>query len=130
LPKLLARERPGGRAIVIDRSNAHPEVPIVLSEFGGIAFARKQNGGWGYSRAKNAADFAQRFTALLSTVASLELLAGFCYTQFADTFQEEIGLLYADRTPKIPIEEIAAATKKAIPTSTLIDPVMARDGAP
>ena len=29
------------------------------------------------------------------------MFSGFCYTQFADTFQEANGLLYADRTPKI-----------------------------
>ena len=40
-----------------------------------------------------------------------ELLAGFCYTQFADTYQEANGLLYADRTPKFPIEQIAEATR-------------------
>ena len=39
-----------------------------------------------------------------------QLLAGFCYTQFTDTYQEANGLLYADRTPKIPLERIAAAT--------------------
>ena len=44
-------------------------------------------------------------------VTSLELLAGFCYTQFADTYQEANGLLYADRTPKFPIENIALATR-------------------
>ena len=44
---------------------------------------------------------------LLSVVRSLNLLAGFCYTQFTDTYQEANGLLYADRTPKIPPEDIA-----------------------
>jgi hypothetical protein len=38
------------------------------------------------------------------------MFSGFCYTQFADTFQEANGLLYADRTPKFPIEQICAAT--------------------
>ena len=42
---------------------------------------------------------------------SLPLLAGFCYTQFTDTYQEANGLLYVDRTPKFPIERIAAATR-------------------
>ena len=37
-------------------------------------------------------------------------LAGFCYTQFTDTYQEINGLLYADRTPKAPLEQIALAT--------------------
>jgi len=41
------------------------------------------------------------------------VFSGFCYTQFADTYQEANGLLYADRTPKIPIRDIAAATRGA-----------------
>jgi hypothetical protein len=44
-------------------------------------------------------------------VRELPVLAGFCYTQFADTYQEANGLLFADRTPKIPIERIANATR-------------------
>jgi hypothetical protein len=39
------------------------------------------------------------------------MFSGFCYTQFADTFQEANGLLNADRTPKIPMEQINAATR-------------------
>lgn len=39
------------------------------------------------------------------------LFSGYCYTQFADTFQEANGLLCADRAPKIPLEEIAGATR-------------------
>jgi hypothetical protein len=38
------------------------------------------------------------------------MFSGFCYTQFADTFQEANGLLYADRTPKLPLEQIRVAT--------------------
>jgi hypothetical protein len=48
---------------------------------------------------------------LLSVVRSLNVLAGFCYTQFADTYQEANGLLYADRTPKFPIEDISIAVR-------------------
>ena len=126
LPKLLARERPGGRALVLD--HAHPEAPIVLSECGGIAYAKTQDGSWGYSRARSPDDLARRYRALLGTITSLDLLAGFCYTQFADTYQETNGLLYADRTPKFPIEDMAAATTRSMP---LAEPALAgRDGAP
>ena len=48
----------------------------------------------------------------MEAVRGIEGLAGFCYTQFADTFQEANGLLNADRTPKIPIEQIAAANNQ------------------
>ena len=50
---------------------------------------------------------------LIEVVRQLPVLTGFCYTQFADTYQEANGLLYVDRTPKFPIEEIANATRGA-----------------
>jgi hypothetical protein len=59
-------------------------------------------------------DFARRYAQLLATVRRLGLFAGFCYTQFTDTYQEANGLLFADRTPKIPLAEIAAATSGAV----------------
>ena len=110
LPRLFRRERPGGRILVLE-GHPHAEHPIVLSEFGGIAFADPKRRTWGYSRTKTAADLQQRYVRLLAVVRSLGLLAGFCYTQFADTYQEANGLLDSDRTPKFPIEEIAAATR-------------------
>jgi hypothetical protein len=39
------------------------------------------------------------------------MLAGFCYTQFADTYQEANGLLTADRQPKFPLEQISLANR-------------------
>ena len=51
------------------------------------------------------------YAALLEAVRSLPMFAGFCYTQFTDTYQEANGLLYMDRTPKFPIEQIAVATR-------------------
>ena len=88
--------------------------PILLSEFGGIAFSRDTAGTWGYSRVASSDDLAARYGRLLTTIRSLPLLKGFCYTQFTDTFQEANGLLYMDRTPKFPIEEIAVATRGAM----------------
>jgi hypothetical protein len=82
----------------------------VLTEFGGIAFSPEDR-AWGYSRADSAKDFADRYARLLAVVRSLPVLSGFCYTQFADTYQEANGLLFADRRPKFPIEEIARPTR-------------------
>ena len=57
-------------------------------------------------------DFARAVLPSCSrAVRSLPLLSGFCYTQFTDTYQEANGLLYMDRTPKFPLEEIATATR-------------------
>jgi beta-galactosidase/beta-glucuronidase len=108
-PRLFRHERPGGRQLVLD-GQPHIEHPIVLSEFGGIALASDREHTWGYSRTDDAMSLATRYGELLSTVRSLEMLCGFCYTQFTDTFQEANGLLYADRTPKFPLNQIARAT--------------------
>jgi hypothetical protein len=104
-------ERPGGRILILDE-HAHEGLPIMLTEFGGIAYS-KEKGSWGYSRARTGDDFGARYAALLEAVRSLPLLAGFCYTQFTDTYQEANGLLYMDRTPKFPIAQIAVATRGA-----------------
>jgi hypothetical protein len=91
-------------------SQPHSDHPIVLSEFGGIAFT-SDPGTWGYSRSSSSEEFAAKYRELLECVRSLDILCGFCYTQFTDTYQEANGLLYADRTPKFPIEQIAEATR-------------------
>ena len=113
LPRLFKRERPGGRLLVLGGDNPHDQ-PIMLTEFGGIAFSTDER-TWGYSRAQSERDFERKYTDLLRVVDSLGLLAGFCYTQFADTYQEANGLLFADRTPKFPLERIARATTGGAP---------------
>ena len=110
-PRLFKRERPGGRLLLLGEQE-HRGQPIMLTEFGGIAFSGEA-GTWGYSKSDTQEAFAKHCLELLSTVRSLNVLAGFCYTQFTDTYQEANGLLYADRTPKIPIEHIAAAVQGA-----------------
>jgi len=115
LANLLKRERPGGR--ILSLAGMGTEHPVVLSELGGIAFSRS-NESWGYSRATSARDLEERYRALLEVITSSRMLSGFCYTQFADTYQEANGLLYADRTPKFPLEAIAAATRANHPEET------------
>jgi beta-galactosidase/beta-glucuronidase len=108
LPRLFKRERPGGRLLVLEGQH-HSDQPLMLTEFGGIALSRDA-AAWGYTRSGSADEFGRRYSSLLEVVRNLQLLSGFCYTQFADTYQEANGLLYADRTPKIPMRQIAAAT--------------------
>ncbi len=110
--RLFRRERPGGRILSLDHE-AHADQPIMLTEFGGISLAQRDDGGWGYSEVEDAEILAERYERLLETVRGSRMLAGYCYTQFADTYQETNGLLYADRTPKFPIERIAVATAGA-----------------
>jgi beta-galactosidase/beta-glucuronidase len=112
IPRLFQRERPGGRQLTVE-GYPHAGQPIMLTEFGGISYPiTEENKTWGYSVAHDPEDLARRYTNLLEVVRALPLLAGFCYTQFTDTFQEANGLLYVDRTPKFPIEQIAQATRR------------------
>jgi beta-galactosidase/beta-glucuronidase len=137
--QLFDRRRPGGRVLTLD-GYPHRGQPIMLTEFGGIALAQPKSAAtpaacgsaasaststntialdgtvaagattWGYSTAKDLDHLAELFENLLETVVHTALFAGFCYTQFTDTFQEANGLLRADRTPKIPLAKIAQCT--------------------
>jgi beta-galactosidase/beta-glucuronidase len=114
--QLFDRRRPGGRVLTLD-GYPHQGQPIMLTEFGGIAFQGRSEDGtqkiWGYTAVEDAETFARLYEQLIETVIHTALFSGFCYTQFADTFQEANGLLYADRTPKIPLERIAKATSES-----------------
>ncbi|MET0266581.1 MAG: glycoside hydrolase family 2 TIM barrel-domain containing protein [Duganella sp.] len=109
---LFDRRRPGGRILTLD-GFPHRGQPIVLTEFGGVAYDPRAPAGhsWGYSRANTAEAFYAAYSALLQAVHDTAMFSGFCYTQFADTFQETNGLLNADRSPKIALEDISAATR-------------------
>jgi len=70
-----------------------------------------KRGTWGYSRVSTADELASRYERLMQAIHTIGLLSGFCYTQFADTYQEANGLLYTDRRPKFPLAEICEATR-------------------
>ena len=104
----LKRERPGHRRLILEGYQPGDR-PVMLTEFGGIAFS-PEAGDWGYSRAATSEEFAERYARLLAAVRSLPKLAGWCYTQFTDTYQEANGLLKMDRTPKADLEVLRKAT--------------------
>jgi len=101
----LKSQRFGGRILVIQGHCC--DHPLILSEFGGIALSDEER-TWGYARSATPRQLERRLRALFEVVRQQEMFAGYCYTQFTDTYQEANGLLYADRTPKIPIDRIAA----------------------
>ncbi|GIO30479.1 MULTISPECIES: glycoside hydrolase family 2 protein [Paenibacillus] len=80
--------------------------PILVSEFGGIAYKKSDWDGWGYSGAENEEDFLQRLRAVVAPMFSSPVIQGYCYTQLTDVEQEINGLLTYDRRPKAPLEEI------------------------
>jgi beta-galactosidase/beta-glucuronidase len=118
--ELFDRRRPGGRILTLD-GYPHRGQPIILTEFGGITYAKVPEPGvknvWGYSMADSDQEFFNSYRRLLEVVNETPMFSGFCYTQFADTFQEANGLLRADRSPKLPLEDIYAATRNIKPNA-------------
>ncbi len=110
LPRLFKRERPAGRLLVL--GTAPPaDQPIVLTEFGGIAYSNDRERTWGHAEVDEPEKLREMYAKLIEVVRKLPVLAGFCYTQLTDTYQEANGLLYADRTPKFSLDDIAQATR-------------------
>ncbi len=114
---VLTRRRPDGKTADLDQRSAGGRA-VVLSEFGGIALATDTGGGerfgaanWGYDDAGTSDELLRRYRELWTVVHQSTALAGGCWTQLTDTYQEVNGLLTMDRTPKVDIEAIAAATR-------------------
>ncbi|HTV01180.1 MAG TPA: glycoside hydrolase family 2 TIM barrel-domain containing protein, partial [Luteitalea sp.] len=121
LPRLIRHERPAGRLLALSESET--PVALVLSEFGGISLRDDSGATWGYSATAGEEQLARRYAELIEAVRACDALAGFCYTQFTDTYQEANGLLRADRTPKIPIAQIARVTGSARPLDAAGAPI-------
>jgi len=74
--------------------------PIIISEFGGIAFDKGE--GWGYGNKVNTKeDFIKRFDSITTAIKKIDTIAGFCYTQVTDVQQEINGLMDMDRNFKV-----------------------------
>lgn len=79
--------------------------PIIISEYGGIAFNSKK--GWGYgSQVGSEEDFLFRYESITQAIKDTPYISGFCYTQITDVQQEINGLLTEDRKPKVELKKI------------------------
>ena len=87
--------------------------PIIISEYGGIAF--NEDGGWGYgNKVKNVEDFIKRFDDITTAIKRLPYVCGYCYTQVSDVQQEINGLLDEERNFKIEPEIIKEINERRI----------------
>jgi len=75
--------------------------PIILSEFGGIAFTNRGE-GWGYgNKVGSREDYIKRFDAITTAIKKVDQICGFCYTQVTDVQQEVNGIMDMDRNFKV-----------------------------
>lgn len=80
------------------------EIPVMVTEFGGISFAGP--GTWGYAVVETNEAYRLQVEQLFDALRASPIVRGYCYTQLTDTLQESNGMLYANRTPKLPPEEL------------------------
>jgi len=96
---------PAGRLVVVcEGQDTSDSVPVMLTEFGGVAY--QGDGTWGYTTVDSVDAYQERLAQLFEAVRACDALAGFCYTQLSDTLQESNGLLTSFREPKLPFESI------------------------
>ena len=83
--------------------------PYILDEFGGIGWMspEERKHSWGYGNLpQTEEEFYSRLDKMVKAVASLEHIAGFCYTQLTDVEQEKNGIYKYDRTEKLDTEKV------------------------
>jgi hypothetical protein len=101
----------------------HQGQPVLLTEFGGIAYAPASGERWyGYDTVADADQFLARYAEYLAAVLDCAPLQGFCYTQLTDTAQETNGLLTADRQHKLDpatVRAITAAPSRNLPAEVI-----------
>lgn len=79
--------------------------PVIISEYGGIAF--KTESGWGYgNQVADEEAFLARYRKITQAIKDLPYVVGFCYTQTTDVQQEVNGLMTAKREFKVSPERI------------------------
>jgi beta-galactosidase/beta-glucuronidase len=75
--------------------------PVIISEYGGIAFSNLGE-GWGYGhKVKTPEEYISRFDAITTAIKKLERISGFCYTQVSDVQQEINGIMDMERNFKV-----------------------------
>lgn len=76
--------------------------PIILSEFGGVAF-KKDTGGkaWGYTTSSSEEEYEADLRRIYAAIQKSSCIQGICYTQLTDVEQEVNGLMTFDRKFKI-----------------------------
>ena len=88
--------------------------PFMVSEFGGAWWGddrdAEESASWGYGdRPTTAEDFLQRFARLCGALLDNPCVAGYCYTQLTDVFQEHNGVYRFDRRVKLDPTRFRAA---------------------
>lgn len=101
----------GGRAFNGDRymfagAFQYEGQPIILSEFGGIAYGKEKE-AWGYGTEETTEEsYLKRLNSLTDVLSDMDFICGYCYTQLTDVEQEQNGHMDMNHKDKIDAEKI------------------------
>ena len=109
-PESSVAAAPANRRIYVPGYGYRDE-PILVTEFGGIAFAGEDE-GWGYSTVADAEEFLEKYGAVVDALLACGPVRGFCYTQLTDVEQEVNGLLTYGREPKVDLARLRGITAR------------------
>jgi beta-galactosidase/beta-glucuronidase len=112
-PESAVAAEPADRPVYVP-GYAYRGEPILITEFGGIAYSGDEE-GWGYSTVAGGDEFLERYEALIAALLHCQPVQGFCYTQLTDVEQEVNGLLTYDRKPKANLDRIREITTRPKP---------------
>jgi beta-galactosidase/beta-glucuronidase len=112
-PESAVAAEPADRSVYVP-GYAYRGEPILITEFGGIAYSGDEE-GWGYSTVAGGDEFLERYEALIAALLRCQPVQGFCYTQLTDVEQEVNGLLAYDRKPKANLDRIRKITTRPKP---------------
>ncbi|WP_163538456.1 sugar-binding domain-containing protein [Gracilibacillus sp. YIM 98692] len=105
--KTAIQAEPANRSIYANGFEYNGE-PILITEYGGIAYKVDNTDGWGYSAVESGEQLIEEYAKVTNAIAESPVIHGFCYTQLTDVEQEINGLLTYDRKPKCDLKQIKA----------------------
>lgn len=95
-----------GERYAIAKGFRYEGQPIIISEYGGIAYGKEKD-AWGYGSEETSEEsYLTRLKNLTDAIKSLDFFSGYCYTQLTDVQQEQNGLMDMKRNDKISVQKI------------------------
>jgi beta-galactosidase/beta-glucuronidase len=92
--------------LIYARGYGYRGEPILITEYGGIAYRADRTEGWGYAEVKSSEELVAEYRKVTEALQKSPLVQGYCYTQLTDVEQEINGLLTYDRKPKCELGKI------------------------
>jgi beta-galactosidase/beta-glucuronidase len=95
----------GGYKFAFAKNYEYYGQPIIISEYGGVAYDHSD--GWGYNEKVTTEEaLVAKYKELTDAIKFNKRICGYCYTQLTDTYQEVNGLLDFNHKPKIDLSKI------------------------